>query len=222
MKSGSSSEDQSRRLLEAQRIRNNAELLPQGWHFLIAGDYNIQSSGQAAYQELVASQADNRGRFFDPIASPGSWNNSSAFVFVHTQDPSGAGGMDDRHDQILLSASLVDAEGVDYVGDHFTPYSTVSWNDSNHSYRSWGNDGTSFNATLRTTGNQMVGPVIAQALINSAAGAGHLPVFLDLEVPAVVAAVPAVSTWGLIVFGLSIAVCATILCKRRFEPTAAL
>ena len=29
----------------------------------------------------------------------------------------------------------------------------------------------------------MVGPVIAQALVTAAAGAGHLPVFLDLRVP---------------------------------------
>ncbi len=28
----------------------------------------------------------------------------SAYRFIHTQDPSGAGGMDDRHDQILVCA----------------------------------------------------------------------------------------------------------------------
>jgi hypothetical protein len=183
MKAGTSSTDQQRRLLEAQRIRDDAEALPADWRFLLGGDFNIQSSTQAAYIELVGSQANDDGRFFDPIDTPGSWNNNSAFRFVHSQDPAGAGGMDDRHDQILLSAGLVDGAGIDYVGDPAIPYSTTTWNDPNHSYRSWGNDGTSFNTSLTIAGNQMVGTTIAQALVTAANGAGHLPVFLDLRVP---------------------------------------
>lgn len=182
MKAGSTADDQARRLLEAQRIRDNAESLPTGWHFLLGGDFNVQASIQGAYQELTATQANDAGRFVDPIKTPGSWSNTAAFRFVHTQDPSGAGGMDDRHDQLLVSNSLVDGEGADYVGDPNTPYSTVTWNDPKHSYRSWGNDGSSFNASLAITGNQMVGATIAQALVTSALGGGHLPVFLDLRV----------------------------------------
>ena len=183
MKAGSTSTDQARRLVEAQKIRDDAEALPAGWLFLIGGDFNVQSSTQAAYIELVGSQVNNDGRFFDPINTPGSWNNNSAFRIVHTQDPAGAGGMDDRHDQLLISGGLIDGAGVDYVGNAAIPYSTTTWNDSNHSYRSWGNDGTSFNVSLTITGNTMVGATIAQALVDAAAGAGHLPVFLDLRVP---------------------------------------
>lgn len=192
MKSGSGSGDQARRLVEAQRIRDNAEGvdtngvgtgLPAGWNFLVGGDFNVQTSTQAAYQELVGSQANNTGRFFDPIKTPGSWNNNSAFKIVHTQDPIGAGGMDDRHDQILTCGGLVDGQGFDYIGNPAVAYSTTTWNDPNHSYRSWGNDGTSFDATLTITGNTMVGATIAQALVTVANGAGHLPVFLDLRVP---------------------------------------
>jgi hypothetical protein len=170
-------------LLEAQRIRDDAEALPSGWHFLLGGDFNIQSSFQSAYQELVGSQANNDGRFTDPIKTPGSWNNTSTYRIVHTQDPVGAGGMDDRHDQILVSSGLVDGAGADYIGDPDTAYSTTTWDDPSHSYRSWGNDGTSFNVAMTITGNQMVGTTIAQALANTAAGGGHLPVFLDLRVP---------------------------------------
>lgn len=183
MKSGSSSEDQARRLVEAQIIRNNAESLPAGWQFLVSGDFNIQSSSQAAYQELVGSQSNNLGRFFDPIKTPGSWNNNCSFRIVHTQDPIGAGGMDDRHDQILLSENLVDGQGFEYVGNPAIAYSTSTWNDLNHSYRAWGNDGNSCNNSLQVAGNTMVGPIIAQAIIDSANGAGHLPVFLDLLLP---------------------------------------
>lgn len=197
MKAGSASTDQSRRLIEAQRIRDNAEgidtngpgsALPSGYRFLVGGDFNIQSSSQAAYQELVGPQSNDNGRFYDPIATPGSWNNNGSFRYVHTQDPIGAGGMDDRHDQILLSATLIDGVGLTYQGNPSIPYSTTTWNDPNHSYRAWGNDGTSFDTTLKVTGNTMVGPAIAQSLINCANGAGHLPVVLNLLLPAEVEA----------------------------------
>ncbi len=193
LKAGSASSDQSRRLVEAQRIRDNAEgvntngpgsSLPTGYAFLVGGDFNIQSSSQAAYQELVASQTNNDGRFFDPIATPGSWNNNGSFRIVHTQDPIGAGGMDDRHDQILIAGSLIDGVGLTYAGNHTIPYSTTTWNDPNHSYRAWGNDGTSFDVAMKIAGNTMVGPTIAQALVNCANGAGHLPVVLNLTLPA--------------------------------------
>jgi len=209
MKAGSTSGDQSRRLAEAILIRDNAEALPAGWNFLVGGDFNIQSSSQAAYQELVGSQVNNAGQFFDPINTPGSWNNNSLFRLVHTQDPADAtGGMDDRHDQLLLSGGLVDGAGMDYIGNPAMAYrSFVSpalgqpvdnqqWEDPNHSYRAWGNDGTSYNGTLTVTEsssngvalsppreNGMVGATIAQAIKNCASGLGHIPVFLDVRVP---------------------------------------
>lgn len=181
MKSGTTQSDVDRRLLEAQRIRTNAQSLPRP--FLIGGDFNIQSSTDPSYTELTGSKANNAGRFFDPIGTPGSWNNNSSFRFVHTQDPIGAGGMDDRFDFILLNNGLVDTDGFDYLGNAGIPYSTTTWNDPNHSYRSWGNDGSSYNGALAVGSNTMVGPNIAQALIDLCRGAGHLPVLLDLRVP---------------------------------------
>ncbi len=199
MKAGSGSDDQARRLLEAQYIRNDAESLNPDWYFIYGGDMNVQSSSQSAYQEMVGSQANNAGRFFDPIATPGSWNNNSYYRFVHTQDPAGSGGMDDRHDQILLESELVDGVGFDYAGNPSTPYSTSTWNDPNHSYRAWGNDGTSYNSTLTVSGNQMVGATIAQALVDVASGGGHLPVFCDFQLPAQVDRAPASINFGNIV-----------------------
>ncbi|MFQ3548994.1 MAG: hypothetical protein SNJ70_04525 [Armatimonadota bacterium] len=183
MKAGTSSTDRARRLREAQLIRNDAQVLNPSWSFLYGGDTNIQNSNEAAYQKLVGSESNNNGRFFDPINSPGNWNNNSYFRFIHTQDPIGAGGMDDRHDQLLISEDLIDGVGLDYIGNPAIPYSTSTWDDPNHSYRCWGNDGTSFDTTLTVNGNAMVGPMIAQALINTAKSSGHLPVFLDLRLP---------------------------------------
>lgn len=182
MKAGSSGDDQSRRLLEATAIRADTDALPDGRNFILGGDFNIQASSQQAYIELTG--VAGRGRFRDPIDSPGSWNNNGAFRFIHTQDPAGAGGMDDRHDQLLIAYALTDHDGADYLGEADIPYADDTWDDPLHSYRAWGNDGTSFNMSLTTTGNTMVGADIAQALITMCAGAGHLPVFLDLQAPA--------------------------------------
>jgi hypothetical protein len=198
MKSGTASADSARRLLEAQRIRDNAQALPARRQFMMCGDTNIQSSSSTPYVELVGSQTDNRGRFFDPINTPGTWNNNRAFRFVHTQDP--AVQMDDRHDQIIVSAGLIDGDGLDYIGNPLIPYSTTTWNDPNHSYRSWGNDGSTFDQIMRTTGNAMVGEAIATALVASANGLGHLPVFLDLRVAPEVGA-PAIIDFGDVAFG---------------------
>jgi hypothetical protein len=186
MKAGSTTTDVDRRNIEAQHIRTDSNALPANYLFMMAGDTNMQSSTQSAYQTLITAGANARGQFFDPIDSLGTWNNNAAFKFVHTQDPIGTGGMDDRHDQIIVCSGLVDGSGTDYVGDFGTPYSTTTWNDPNHSYRAWGNDGTSFNASLTVTGNQMVGPTIARAIINAATPSstspgGHCPVFLDLR-----------------------------------------
>jgi hypothetical protein len=175
----SSSSDNARRLVETQRIRDDAQTL--GRPFLIGGDMNVQSSGQSAYQELVGSQSNNAGRFVDPINTPGDWNNNAAFSHVHTQDPNGAGGMDDRHDQVLLSTNLVNGKGFDYIGN--AAQAMTSPTDPNHSYRAWGNDGTSYGNSLTVTNNTMVGPTIAQALKDVAINGGHLPIFLDLKAP---------------------------------------
>ncbi len=183
--------DAGRRLIEAQRLRDNAEGiatslpgsgLPAGYLAIFGGDTNITTSSAAEYVEMVGVQTVNTGRFFDPIATPGNWNNNAAFDIVHTQDP--VGQMDDRHDQLLITAGLFDGTGIEYIGNPSIPYSTTTWNDPNHSYRAWGNDGTSYNLPLKTTGNTMVGATIAQALITTAGSGGHLPIIADFKVPA--------------------------------------
>ncbi len=187
MKSGGTTTDQLRRLVEAQRIRDDAAQLPADWQYLVAGDFNIPDAAQSAYQALIGNGKGEAGRFFDPIGTTANWR-SAAFRFVHTQDPAGSGGMDDRFDQILLCSRLVDADGFDYIGNPQVPYSTSTWNDANHSYRAWGNDGTSFDQPLAVAGNAMVGATIAQALVDVAQGNGHIPVYLDLRVPPEIAA----------------------------------
>ncbi|MGB7161101.1 MAG: hypothetical protein WBD40_23780 [Tepidisphaeraceae bacterium] len=185
MKAADTATDRARRQTEANAIRANAALLPAGTQFLVGGDFNTPDSADPGYARLVESTANNAGRFADPINTPGDWAADSAFRFVHTQDPSGSGGMDDRYDMMLLGTGLKDGKGFEYIGNANVAYSTSTWNDPNHSYRAWGNDGGSFNSTIRTTNNAMVGQSIAEALKTaSTSNGGHLPIFLDLRTPA--------------------------------------
>ncbi|HYE61793.1 MAG TPA: PKD domain-containing protein [Phycisphaerales bacterium] len=222
MKAGDTSSDNARRLVESTNIRDNASgmdtngagtALPAGYHYILAGDMNMQNAGQSSYQELISGVGGNAGRFYDPICRPGiyytpgsgtdagNWNNNAAFQMIHTQDPATSAGMDDRHDQILLGGSLVDGVGMDYIGNPTQRWNLNTFADPNHSYRCWGNDGTTFNAMLRTTGNAHVGATIAQALIDAATtSGGHLPVFLDLRVPAKVST-PVSVNFGTVVQG---------------------
>ena len=163
MKAGTGTDDLARRLREAQIVRADAQAL--GRPFYIGGDLNLRSSGESSFIELTGSKANNIGRFFDPIKTPGGCNNTVSMKFVHTQDPAtGFGGMDDRYDFILFSQGLIDGNGFDYIGNPNIALSTTTWDDPNHSYRSWGNDGTSFNTALTVTNNQMVGPAIATGI----------------------------------------------------------
>ena len=180
LKSGTTATDQQRRKLEADRIVADAKTLEAGIHPIVLGDFNIQTATQAAYVSFVGNAAAP-GLFYDPIKQPGSWNNNSAFSYIHTQDP--ANQVDDRHDQILIPLSLFDGKGLDFIGDPRTAFTGKTWDDPLHAYRCWGNDGESYNKKLRTVGNTMVGEEIALALIAAAGTSGHLPVFMDLKVP---------------------------------------
>lgn len=186
-KAGTAGSDSDRRVPESERIRLDSNALPAGANFILGADLNMQESSQLEYQTLLLNGANAAGRFIDPINSPGTWENNSTFRFIHTQDPVTASpaGMDSRHDQLLISPTLRNSTGIDYMGSSTLAFSTGTWNDVNHSYRAWGNDGSSFNNTLTVGGNTMVGATIAQDLVDCADTGGHLPVFMDLRIPAV-------------------------------------
>lgn len=210
-KSGTGSVDQARRQVEADRIRRNAAgedtngagtALPSGYHYLIGGDFNAGSANQDAIQTLwsqsYSTLLSGAGQFHDPVNATGTWSGSSTNRHLFTNDP--LNGLDDRFDLFGLSTSLIDGIGTDYIGLAGTPFSGVTWNDPNHSYRVWGNDGSqAFDEPIAGAGNAMVGESMALAMLSTMPvnGGGHLPVFFDLSFsPAVAALEP--GTLGLL------------------------
>jgi hypothetical protein len=172
LKAGTDPSDEDDRFDQATIIRNYLNDYPSGSHFMVAGDFNVYTSTEGAYQMFVGYLADNDGRSKDPIATGGSWHDNYTYRYVHTQSPrvdggSGTGGgMDDRFDFILVSYALDDGEGLSYV---------------DNTYVAFGNDGQHFNLDINDPPNQIVSAAMADALYDAA---DHIPVFLELQLPA--------------------------------------
>jgi len=172
LKAGSSTSDQQKRLDMTTVIRDYLNDYPADSNFMVAGDFNIQSSGETSYQILIGWQADNDGRSKDPINTGGTWHDNYSLRYTHTQSTQSAwGGMDDRFDFILCSYALDDGDGLTY---------------HTGSYTSFGNDGLRLNNPINDPPNTIVSAAVADAL---EAASDHAPVFFDLKVPARVQAV---------------------------------
>ena len=166
--------DSATRRVEGTNLRtaiNNVDTAANGPNFLIGGDTNFYGNYEGGYIRLTESQLDNDGRGSDVIPLSGTWNDP-AFAIYHTQSTRAAsGGMDDRFDLWLMASSMRNGNGLDYVPNTYVPY---------------GNDGAHYNLDIDGGGNNSaVGVTIATAL---RIASDHLPVLVQIQVPAKVVA----------------------------------
>ena len=165
-KASTGGENEGRREVEATAIRADADDLGEGANIIYVGDFNIRTSSERMYQTLLEA---GPGQAFDPIDSPGNWNNSTQFTSIHTQSPTDGtvsgltgGGVDDRFDFQLVSGELLDGVGLDYVDG---------------SYRVFGNNGThGLNNPINSQTNTAQPIDVLNAL---AKVSDHLPVVAD-------------------------------------------
>ncbi len=151
------------RAAEAETLRTYLDSQPAG-NFVVAGDFNLYTSSEPAYQKLIESRPSNNGRMYDPINRPGNWHNTASFAGIHTQATRAAdGGLDDRFDHVMLSYGFQSLPGWEYVTGSYTAY---------------GNDGNHFNQSINVLPNYAVPDSIANALFNAS---DHLPAFLQVR-----------------------------------------
>jgi len=192
----STTADSTTRRLECADLRTLFNALPTGTNFLLLGDSNFYTALEGGYLRLTESQADNDGRLVDPLPMPGNWHVNSLYKNYDTQCPCAGscidpvafsgGGMDDRFDLVLPSVAMTDGAGFDMV-----PGSTVAF----------GNDGSHFDTDINGDGfNNAVGFTVATALRNSS---DHIPVYVDVQVPAKVSANSSVDFGRLITGGVA-------------------
>ncbi len=150
------------RTAAAQDVVDWLQAHPQIKRYILAGDLNLYGSGEPAFQTLLT-------RFDDPAGQPNGWQGPG-FAALQTQSPadgthpcSVTGGMDDRFDFILASPQIYG--GNDRI-------STLS-----STYRTFGNDGVSYNTFLQCAATTSVSASVCTALRTAS---DHLPVTVQL------------------------------------------
>jgi len=178
LKSNNTSTDRNTR---NQQVTASLDYLSQNFpydNYLFMGDLNIYKSSEAAYQTLL-NYSNTSYRFYDPINTPGNWNNNSSYAAVHTQSThsssngcAAGGGLDDRFDFILISDAIkTGSKHISYV---------------NNSYTTIGNDGNHFNKSINSGTNNSVPANVMNALYNNS---DHLPIVLELDLDHTIASV---------------------------------
>lgn len=175
LKASTGSANQEQRRVGAERIRDDIITLGEGAHVIVAGDMNIYTPSEPAYQWFIA---DGAGQVIDPLGNA-TWG-SSASAIKHTQSPratSGGGlvggGMDDRFDFQFMSESLVDTTGLSLIDGH---------------YRALCNDGAHYNISINDGDNTYFpgdvarGNALADAMHEAS---DHIPLIVDLQVPGI-------------------------------------
>lgn len=178
LKASNTPADAAERLAGAQVIRDSADALPAGTNILYVGDWNLYSNTEAAYLEFLSA---GNGQGFDPLGT-GSWGGA-ANAIKHSQSPRDitadslvGGGMDDRFDFQLSTASLQDAAGLALIAG---------------TYRTMGNDGNHYNLAVNAGNNAYFPGQLARsnALADLLfAASDHLPLLSDFTVPAIMGA----------------------------------
>ncbi|MBP1673066.1 MAG: Endonuclease/exonuclease/phosphatase [Bacteroidetes bacterium] len=172
LKAGSSDAEAIVRGQQTQALMTKLEQMGAASNYVFSGDFNLYSSSEIAYQNLI-NYSNTLYRFYDPINQSGNWNNSSQFANIHTQSTHtssdngcfSTGGMDDRFDFILVSPYIY--------------YGSKKVRSINDSYMALGQDGQRFNGSINNPTNTSVPDSIANALYNLS---DHLPVILQFAI----------------------------------------
>jgi hypothetical protein len=186
---------ETRRLNECIGLRDSMNAMPPGTHAFALGDFNFYTGSEPGLGKLLESQVNNTGQLYDPLGlqSTTPWQDNTSMQIAWTQSPcktgdtgcaSGAstGGLDDRFDLILPTKNWNDGQGYELVPG---------------SYISIGNDGLHHNNSIQDPPTIPEGAAYATALHSVS---DHLPVRVDLQVPAKIS-VPASLAFGTVIVG---------------------
>jgi hypothetical protein len=198
LKASSGTTNENQRFAEAAGIRDSMNALPFGTHAAMLGDCNFYSGLEPALTRFVENEPDNDGRLYDPLGLNGvsPWEDNVTMQIAWTQSPcktgdtgcaSGAatGGMDDRFDLILPTYAFQDGHGLELVPG---------------SYVSVGNDGLHHNNSIQDPPTIPEGAAYATALHSVS---DHLPVRVDLRLPAILSVDGSAIAFGTVITGAS-------------------
>ncbi len=152
--------NQQKRTDAVTSLRNETDKYFSKTNFLVCGDFNIFSSDEQAFQKLI--DKSKSGYVVDFTNSIGYWSGDAKYSSVCTHSST---RLDTRLDMILVSQSLIDKGGVDYV---------------ENSFKIFGNDGNQFNKSVANSSNAwfLNEPSLA---VSTTTASDHLPIYADFE-----------------------------------------
>ena len=146
--------------------------MPSDSNILLAGDFNLYTSSEPAFQELIDNT--NNITLMDPANRIGSWSNNTNYIDVFTQSTrttsaigGASGGFDDRFDFIMTSENMVTNPDISFVPNSYQVYG------NNNNTNCYNNNINSTNCNGST-----FSPFIREALYYFS---DHLPVTLTLQ-----------------------------------------
>lgn len=169
LKSSQGTSNVEARLEMAQTLTTHFQTLPSDANVIFGGDFNLYTSDEPAYQELL--DPTNSILLVDPINSPGNWNSSSfpnkEILTQSTRSSAifgdgAGGGVDDRFDFILVSQNMLNS------------WNTVVYEPD--SYYALGNNGTCYNQNITDCAGSEPDSILNSLYYMS----DHLPIIMDL------------------------------------------
>lgn len=173
LKSSTGTTNQQVRLQMVNVFLNALANVPANDFVLFAGDLNLYTASEPAYQALL--NPSNSHVLVDPINASGSWSNNANFAWVHTQSTRAAtvpgwgnsyatGGLDDRFDFILIKQNMMTNPKLQFVPG---------------TYQAYGNNGNCFDLSINNTNcTGTYSQAVRDLLFNMS---DHLPVVMQLQ-----------------------------------------
>lgn len=174
LKASSGTQNQALRFQMVQDLVTYLDTLPPDSNVVLAGDFNVYTSSEPAFQELIDFDNNNLIDFVDPANRIGSWHNNTNYVDVMTQSTrtqtgfgGSTGGFDDRFDFIMTSENMVSNPEIKYIENSYKVYGNNSnVNCYNRAINSFDCSGPEYSFTIRNSLHNF---------------SDHLPVTLELQ-----------------------------------------
>lgn len=174
LKASSGVDNQAIRLQMVEDLVAYLDTFPSDSNVVLAGDFNVYTNSEPAFQELIDANNNNTIDFIDPANQIGSWHNNTNYIDVMTQSTrtqtglgGATGGFDDRFDFIMTSTIMQTNPEVKFVENTYKVYgNNANIQCYNQAINSSNCDGPDYSSFIRN------------ALHNFS---DHLPVTLELQ-----------------------------------------
>ncbi|WP_456442746.1 endonuclease/exonuclease/phosphatase family protein [Psychroserpens sp.] len=174
LKASSGTANQALRFQMVEDLIAYLDTLPADINVVLAGDFNVYSDSEPAFQELIDTDNNNNIDFIDPADQIGSWHNNTNFIDVMTQSTrtqtgfgGSTGGFDDRFDFIMTSENMQTNPEIKFIENSYKVFgNNANVQCYNQAINSSDCDGVDYSSFIRN------------ALHNFS---DHLPVTLELQ-----------------------------------------